>query len=146
NSGVNKTTTSIFLESAYFNPISVRKTAKRHSLSTDASFRFERGINPNITDYALRRAAILIVEVAGGEISSDLIDIYPKRIEDHQVFLNFEKVTKLIGEEIPKETIQEILSSLEMKVTNLTESGVGITIPAYRNDVTRDVDVVEEIL
>ena len=146
DSGVNETTTSIFLESAYFNPVSVRKTAKRHSLSTDASFRFERGINPNIADYALRRAAILIVEVAGGEISSDLIDIYPKRIEDHQVFLNFEKVTKLIGEEISPETIKEILTSLEMKIINLTETGIGISIPAYRNDVTRDVDVVEEIL
>ncbi|MGB3343276.1 MAG: phenylalanine--tRNA ligase subunit beta [Aequorivita sp.] len=146
NSGVNETTTSIFLESAYFNPVSVRKTAKRHNLSTDASFRFERGINPNIADYALRRAAILIVEVAGGEISSDLIDIYPKRIEDHQVFLNFEKVTKLIGEEISPETIKEILTSLEMKIINLTETGIGISIPAYRNDVTREVDVVEEIL
>lgn len=146
NSGVNETTTSIFLESAYFNPISVRKTAKRHGLSTDASFRFERGVNPSIADYALRRAAILIVEVAGGEISSDLLDIYPKRIDDHQVFLNFEKVTKLIGEEISTETIKEILTSLEMKIINLTETGIGITIPAYRNDVTRDVDVVEEIL
>lgn len=146
NSGVTETTTSIFLESAFFNPVSVRKTAKRHNLSTDASFRFERGINPNITDYALRRAAILIVEVAGGEISSDLIDIYPKRIEDHQVFLNFEKVTKLIGEKISPETIKEILTSLEMKIINLTETGIGISIPAYRNDVTRDVDVVEEIL
>lgn len=146
NSGVNETTTSIFLESAYFNPVSVRKTAKRHNLSTDASFRFERGINPNIADYALRRAAILIVEVAGGEISSDLIDVYPKRIEDHQVFLNFEKVTKLIGEEISPETIKEILTSLEMKIINLTETGIGISIPAYRNDVTREVDVVEEIL
>lgn len=145
-SGVTETTTSIFLESAFFNPVSVRKTAKRHNLSTDASFRFERGINPNITDYALRRAAILIVEVAGGEISSDLIDIYPKRIEDHQVFLNFEKVTKLIGEKISPETIKEILTSLEMKIINLTETGIGISIPAYRNDVTRDVDVVEEIL
>ena len=146
NSGVTETTTSIFLESAYFNPISIRKTAKRHSLSTDASFRFERGINPNITDYALRRAAILIVEVAGGEVSCDLIDIYPKRIEDHQVFLNFEKVTKLIGEKISPEIIKEILTSLEMKIINLTETGIGISIPAYRNDVTRDVDVVEEIL
>src|SRR5690606_35317076 len=146
DSGVNETTTSIFLESAYFNPVSVRKTAKRHSLSTDASFRFERGINPNIADYALRRAAILIVEVAGGEISSDLIDIYPKRIEDHQVLLNVEKVTKLIGEEISPETIKDIFTVLEMKIINLAETGIGISITAYRNDVTLDVDVVEEIL
>jgi len=146
NSGVTESTTSIFLESAYFNPVSIRKTAKRHSLSTDASFRFERGIDPNITDYALRYAAILIIKVAGGQITSDLVDIYPKKIEDHQVFLNFEKANKLIGEEIPKETIKEILTSLEMKVNNVTETGIGMTIPAYRNDVTRDVDVIEEIL
>jgi phenylalanyl-tRNA synthetase beta chain len=146
NSGVTEKTTSIFLESAYFNPVNIRKTAKRHSLSTDASFRFERGIDPNITDYALRHAAILILQVAGGQITSDLIDIYPKKIEDHQVFLNFEKANKLIGEEIPKETIKEILTSLEMKINNVTETGLGMTIPAYRNDVTRDVDVIEEIL
>ncbi len=146
NSGVTAETTNIFLESAYFNPVSIRKTAKRHSLSTDASFRFERGIDPNITDYALRHAAILIVQVAEAQITSDLIDLYPKRIEDHQVFLNFEKANKLIGEEIPKETIKDILTSLEMKITNITETGLGMTIPSYRNDVTRDVDVIEEIL
>ncbi|AFL81937.1 phenylalanyl-tRNA synthetase, beta subunit [Aequorivita sublithincola DSM 14238] len=146
NSGVSDTTTSIFLESAYFNPVSIRKTAKRHSLSTDASFRFERGIDPNITDYALRYASILILQVAGGEITSDLVDIYPKKIEDHQVFLNYEKANALIGEEIPKETIKDILTSLEMKITNVTETGLGMSIPAYRNDVTRDVDVIEEIL
>ncbi len=146
NSGVTEETTSIFLESAYFNPVSVRKTAKRHGLSTDASFRFERGIDPNVTDYVLRYAAILIVQLAGGQITSDLIDVYPKKIEDHQVFLNFEKADKLIGEEIPKETIKEILTALEMKINNITETGIGMTIPAYRNDVTRDVDVIEEIL
>ena len=146
NSGVTEKTKSIFLEGAYFNPVSIRKTAKRHGLSTDASFRFERGIDPNITDYALRHAAILIVQIAEGQITSDLVDIYPKKIEDHQVFLNFEKANKLIGEEIPKETIKEILTSLEMKVNNVTETGIGMTIPAYRNDVTRDVDVIEEIL
>src|SRR5690606_18970534 len=132
NSGVTEETTSIFLESAYFNPVSIRKTAKRHGLSTDASFRFERGIDPNIADYALRHAAILILQIAEGQITSDLIDIYPKKIEDHQVFLNFEKADRLIGEEIPKETIKEILTSLEMKVNNVTETGIGMTIPAYR--------------
>ncbi|HBL78719.1 MAG TPA: phenylalanine--tRNA ligase subunit beta, partial [Aequorivita sp.] len=146
NSGVTETTTSIFLESAYFNPVSIRKTAKRHGLSTDASFRFERGIDPNIADYALRYASILILKVAGGQITSDLVDIYPKKIEDHQVFLTFDKANKLIGEELPKETIKDILTSLEMKVSNVTETGIGMTIPAYRNDVTRDVDVIEEIL
>ena len=146
HSGVTESTTSIFLESAYFNPVSVRKTAKRHGLNTDASFRFERGIDPNTCEYALRRAAILIQEVAGGEITSEVTDIYQNKIEDHQVFLNFENTTKLIGQEIPKETIKSILSSLEIKINNVTESGLGMTIPAYRNDVTREADVIEEIL
>ena len=146
DSGVSDTTTEIFLESAFFNPVSIRKTAKRHALNTDASFRFERGIDPNITEYALMRAALLIKVVAGGEITSDVVDIYPKKIEDHQVFLNFENTTKLIGEEIPRETIKEILTSLEIKIHNVTEAGLGMTIPAYRNDVTREADVIEEIL
>ena len=145
-SGVSDATTSIFLESAYFNPISVRRTAKRHGLNTDASFRFERGIDPNITEYALMRAAILIIEVAGGEITSDIVDIYPKKILDHQVFLQFDSATRLIGQEIPRETIKEILTSLDIKIENVTETGIGMTIPAYRNDVTREVDVIEEIL
>ncbi len=146
DSGVSESTESIFLESAYFNPVSIRKTAKRHALNTDASFRFERGIDPNITEYALMRAALLIKEIAGGEITSDVVDIYPKKIEDHQVFLNFENTTNLIGEEIPRETIKEILTSLDIKINNVTEAGIGMTIPAYRNDVTREADVIEEIL
>ena len=120
NSGVSNETKSIFLEAAYFNPVSIRKTAKRHTLNTDASFRFERGIDPNITEYALKRAALLITEIAGGEITSDLIDEYPNKIEDSQVFLSFENTTKLIGEELPKETIKGILSALEIKVNNVT--------------------------
>ncbi|MCW9038612.1 phenylalanine--tRNA ligase subunit beta, partial [Altibacter sp.] len=146
HSGVTEKTTSIFLESAYFDPVSIRKTAKRHNLNTDASFRFERGIDPNITEYALMRAAILITEIAGGETTSDVVDIYPKKINDHQVVLNFENTARLIGEEIPKETIKSILTSLEIKVNNVTETGIGMTIPAYRNDVIREVDVIEEIL
>lgn len=146
NSGVSETTTKIFLESAYFNPVSIRKTAKRHGLNTDASFRFERGVDPNITEYALKRAALLILEVAGGEISSDIIDSYPNKIEDHQVLLNFNNVQKLIGQEIPRETIKQIVTSLEMKINNVTDAALGLTIPAYRNDVTREVDVIEEIL
>lgn len=146
DSGVNENTTAIFLESAYFNPVSVRKTAKRHALNTDASFRFERGIDPTITSYALKRAALLIQEVAGGEITSDIVDIYPKKIEDFQVFLNFEKVTKVIGEELPKEIIKKILVSLDIKVTNVTEAGLGLVIPSYRVDVQREIDVIEEIL
>jgi len=146
HSGVSEATTGIFLESAYFNPVSIRRTAKRHGLNTDASFRFERGIDPNITEYALIRAALLIQEVAGGEITSDIVDVYPKKIEDHQVFLNFCNATKLIGEELPREVIKSILTSLDIKINNVTESGIGMTIPAYRNDVTREVDVIEEIL
>jgi phenylalanyl-tRNA synthetase beta chain len=98
DSGVTESTTSIFLESAYFNPVSIRKSAKRHGLNTDASFRFERGIDPNICEYALKRAALLIQEIAGGEITSDIIDIYPNKIKDFEVRLSFENAKKLIGE------------------------------------------------
>lgn len=146
HSGVSEGTTSIFLESAYFNPVSVRKSAKRHGLNTDASFRFERGIDPNITEYALKRAALLIQEVAGGEITSDIVDIYSNKIEDFQVRLSFENAKKLIGEEIPKEIIKRILTSLEIKVNSVTETGLGLMVPAYRNDVTREADIIEEIL
>jgi phenylalanyl-tRNA synthetase beta chain len=146
NSGVTETTTSIFLESAYFNPVSVRKSAKRHGLNTDSSFRFERGIDPNITEYALKRAALLIKEIAGGEITSDIVDIYPKKIEDFPVFLNFEKTTKLIGQELSKETIKKILASLDIKVTTVSDAGLGLIIPSYRVDVQREIDVIEEIL
>ena len=146
NSGVSKSTTSIFLESAYFNPISVRKTAKRHALNTDASFRFERGIDPEMTEYALKRAVLLIQEVAGGEVTSDIIDIYPKKIEDFSVFLNYVKAFKLIGEELPKETIKKIIASLDIKINSSSDGGLGLIIPSYRVDVQREVDVIEEIL
>lgn len=146
NSGVTENTTRIFLESAYFNPVSVRKSAKRHGLNTDASFRFERGIDPNITEYALKRAALLIQELAGGEITSDIIDIYPNKIKDFEVRLSFENAAKLIGEELPRETIKRILTSLEIKVNNVTETGLGLTVPAYRNDVQREADIIEEVL
>ena len=146
NSGVSENTNTIFLESAYFNPVAIRKTAKRHTLSTDASFRFERGIDPSITEYALKRAAILIQEVAGGEITSDIIDVYQKKIEDFSVVLNFNNVSKIIGQEIPKETIKKILVSLDIKVTSVSESSLGLIIPAYRVDVQREIDVIEELL
>jgi phenylalanyl-tRNA synthetase beta chain len=145
-SGVTENTTSIFLESAYFNPVFIRKTAKRHGLSTDASFRFERGIDPTITEYALKRAAILIKEIAGGEITSDIVDIYQKKVEDFQILLNFNKVNKIIGQEIPKETIKKILVSLDIKVNSVSDAGLGLIIPAYRVDVQREIDVIEEIL
>lgn len=146
NSGVSESTTAIFLESAYFNPVAIRKTAKRHGLSTDASFRFERGIDPEITEYALKRAALLILEVAGGEITSDIIDVYPKKLEGFSVFLNYEKTFKLIGQELPKETIKKIVASLDIKANSSSDAGLGLQIPAYRVDVQREVDVIEEIL
>jgi phenylalanyl-tRNA synthetase beta chain len=145
-SGVTENTSSIFLESAYFNPVSIRKTAKRHQLNTDASFRFERGIDPNITEYALKRAALLIQEVAGGEITSDIVDVYPKKIADFPVVLNFNNVKKIIGQELPKETIKNILASLEIKVNSVSDAGLGLVIPSYRVDVQREIDVIEEIL
>jgi phenylalanyl-tRNA synthetase beta chain len=146
NSGVSETTNSIFLESAYFNPVSIRKSAKRHQLNTDASFRFERGIDPTITEYALKRAALLIQEVAGGEITSDIVSIYQKKIEDFTVFLNFQNVARIIGQELPKDTIKQILASLEIKINSVSDAGLGLTIPAYRVDVQREIDVIEEIL
>ncbi|MDA9929495.1 phenylalanine--tRNA ligase subunit beta [Flavobacteriaceae bacterium] len=146
DSGVTAQTTAVFLESAYFNPVSIRKSAKRHGLSTDASFRFERGIDINLVEEALKRAALLIKELAGGQISSDIIDLYPKKEENYQVFLTFKRIYSLIGEEIPTGAIKSILSSLEIRVNNVTESGLGLTIPFYRVDVQREVDVIEEIL
>ncbi|QTE23672.1 phenylalanine--tRNA ligase subunit beta [Polaribacter cellanae] len=145
-SGVTENTTSIFLESAYFNPVSVRKTAKRHALNTDASFRFERGIDINMTEYALKRAALLIEEYAGGKMASDISDFYPVKLEDFQVFLSYENAYRLIGQEIPRETIKNILASLEIKINSETEGGLGLTIPSYRTDVQREADIIEEIL
>ncbi len=145
-SGVTENTKTIFLESAYFNAVSIRKTAKRHALNTDASFRFERGTDPEVVVLALKRAALLISEIANGTVVSDIIDIYPNKIEDFQVHLSYERVHKLIGEEIPTETIKNILASLDIKINNQTKSGLGLTIPSYRVDVTREADIVEEIL
>lgn len=146
NTGVTEDTKSIFLESAYFDPVSIRQTAKRHSLSTDASFRFERGIDINNVEYSLRRAAVLIKELTGGDITSDVVDVYPKKKENYQVFLSFEKVDKLIGQEIDRDTIKSILASLDIQAKSVTESGLGLEIPFYRTDVQREVDVIEEIL
>ncbi len=146
NHGITDKTHSIFLESAFFNPISVRKTAKSHSINSDASFRFERGIDIEMVDYALKRAAILICEVCDGKICSDIIDEYPKKPEPKSILLNYEKTNKLIGKNIPSEEIKSILTSLDFKINNITETGVGITVPLYRHDVTRECDVVEEIL
>lgn len=145
-SGVTEKTTDIFLESAYFNPTWVRKTARRHGLSTDSSFRFERGADPVNTVYVLKRAAMLVKKLAGGEIEGEVRDIYPVPVEKAQVRLSYEKTNKLIGKEIPKENVRSILSSLEIEIENETDNELTLRIPTYRVDVTRDVDVIEDIL
>ncbi|NLY25124.1 MAG: phenylalanine--tRNA ligase subunit beta [Bacteroidales bacterium] len=145
-SGVTEKTKDIFLESAYFHPTWVRKTARRHGLSTDSSFRFERGADPNNTVYVLKRAALLIKELAGGVIEGEIRDIYPTPVERAAVILSFKKVHSLIGKEIPKETIKAILHSLEIAIEKESDSELTLRIPTYRVDVTRDVDVIEEIL
>ena len=147
DSGVSKETNTIFIESAYFDPISVRKSAKHHNLSTDSSYRFERGVDPNTTKYALKRAVLMIKEICKGSIvSSDLIDLYPKTLEDTQIILGFDKIQKIIGQKIEKETIKNIVSSLDIKINSITESNLGLSIPHFRNDVKREADVIEEIL
>jgi len=144
--GITSETKSIFLESAYFDPISIRKTAKHHGINSDASFRFERGICIDSVEYALKRAAILICELCDGNISSDIIDEFAKKPDEVSILLNFDKTNKLIGQEIPREEIKSILTSLDFKINNITETGVGITVPFYRHDITRECDVIEEIL
>jgi len=146
DSGVSDSTVNIFLESAYFNPVWIRKTARRHGLNTDASFRFERGCDPNNTVYVLKRAALLIKELAGGTISSDIVDVYPTSIQPFEVAVTFNKINSLIGKEIPRETIKDILQSLEIKIISETEEGMKLHVPTYRVDVQRDVDVIEDIL
>jgi phenylalanyl-tRNA synthetase beta chain len=145
-SGVTEQTTSIFLEAAFFNPVSVRKTAKRHALNTDASFRFERTVNPNTVIWALKRAALLIKEVAGGSVSSEVIDIYPTPIENVIVDFSYDKCDKLIGEAIDRNTIKDILENLEIEVLEENTGGLKLSVPPYRADVQREVDVIEEIL
>lgn len=145
-SGVTEKTVNVFLESAYFNPVSIRKTARRHGLNTDASFRFERGCDPLNTIYVLKRCALLIQEVAGGTISSDITDIYPQEIKPFEVEISIDKIHSLIGKEIGKENIETILNALEMKIVERSESGYLLHIPPYRVDVQRDVDVIEDIL
>ena len=146
NSGITNNTNTVFLESAYFNPVYIRKTARRHGLNTDASFRFERGTDPNGTIYALKRAALLIKEIAGGYISSEISDIYNNKIDNFKVTLRFKQVNRIIGEEIPKETIIKIIKGLEIKIDNQTDDYLNISIPPYRVDVQREADVIEEIL
>ena len=146
DSGSTEATTNVFIESAYFHPTWVRKTARRHGLNTDASFRFERGIDPNITIYCLKFAAIMVKELAGGTISSEIKDVCVAPAQDFIVELAYEKVNSLVGKVIPVETIKSIVKSLEMKVTNETAEGLTLAVPPYRVDVQRDCDVIEDIL
>ena len=145
-SGTYETTKNVVLESAYFHPTWIRKSARRHGLSTDASFRFERGVDPNGTIYALQQAAILCKELAGGKVSMDIVDVYPEKMENAVVDLSYQYVHGLVGKEIPTDKIKAICESLEMKVLEETAEGLKLEIPAYRVDVTRPCDVVEDIL
>ena len=146
NSGVSESTKTIFLESAYFNPIAVRKAAKSHALNTDASFRFERGVDPNITKNAVIQAIEMIQEIAGGKLVGDILEHYPTKIEDHYIILRFSKIEQILGTKIHREKIKEILKSLEIVVLNEIQNGLELSVPAYRADVTREIDVIEEIL
>ena len=145
-SGTYETTRNVVLESAYFHPTWIRKSARRHGLSTDASFRFERGVDPNGTIYALKQAALLCKELAGGKISMEVCDEYPVKMDNPRVTLEFDYVNTLIGKTIPVETIKSICESLEMKVLAETAESLELEVPAYRVDVTRPCDVVEDIL
>lgn len=146
NSGISDTTTSVFLESAYFNPVSIRKSAKRHGLSTDASFRYERGTDPNILHYALKRAATLMCELAGGYVSSEIIDVRNSEVEDFKVEFSIERCNRLIGKEIGAEKIKAILEGLDIKITAECGDQLTLAVAPYRVDVQREVDVIEEIL
>ena len=145
-SGTYETTKNVVLESAYFHPTWIRKSARRHGLSTDASFRFERGVDPNGTIYALQQAAILCKELAGGKVSMEICDVYPEPMQNAVVDLSYKYVHDLVGKDIPVENIKSICESLEMKVLEETAEGLKLEIPAYRVDVTRPCDVVEDIL
>ncbi|MCK5856463.1 MAG: phenylalanine--tRNA ligase subunit beta [Bacteroidales bacterium] len=144
--GVENNTTNIFLESAYFDSVAVRKTSKLHNLKTDASFRFERGADPNITVYALKRTALLIKEIAGGTIASEIIDIYPKPIEKWKIELRFKQLERMIGQVIPTDMVKSILLDLDIEIEKETELGLSLIIPTFKVDVTREADIIEEVL
>ncbi len=146
SSGVTSSTTSIFLESAYFAPVGIRRSSNRHDIKTDASFRFERGADPEMTVFALQRAAILIREIAGGEISSDVVDVYPEHMDATHLDLEFQFADRLIGKKIPRSEIKDILKDLDFKVLKENDQGLSLSVPSYRVDVTREADVVEEVL
>jgi len=145
-SGVTDQTRNVFLESACFNPVSVRKTARRHDLQTDASFRFERGSDPNITVWALKRAALLIKELAGGTISSEIVDIYPRKIEKKVVEVSYDNINRLTGKEVNRKDIKKILTALDIDITDTDRDTFTCKVPTYRVDVSREADIIEEIL
>ena len=145
-SGISEGTKNVFLESAYFSPDYVRRTSLKHGLKTDSAFRFERGTDPWRTVYALKRAALLIKELAGGEISSDIIDVYPREIKPYEILMKFKNIDRLIGKKLDRETIYEILKYLDIEIRDITDEGFTAIVPPYRVDVTREADVVEEIL
>lgn len=146
DSGIGDDTTDVFIESAYFNPVWVRKTAKRFGLNTDASFRFERGIDPNMQVYAAKRAALLMKELAGGTIASDITDVYPAPIADFVFDISFAHIDALIGKHIPEETVRTILDALEVRVLREKEGVLTVAVPPYRVDVQREADLIEDIL
>ncbi len=145
-SGVNEGTSNIFLESAYFQPSSIRKTSKHHDIKTDASFRFERGTDPNITVFALKRAALMIKEIAGGTISSNIVDNYPSPVANNIISVKYEGIDSLIGKKIERRTIKNILTSLDIKILSENKNELELEIPAFKVDVYREADVIEEIL
>ena len=145
-SGVSESTKAIFLESAYFNPVSIRKSSKSHGLKTDASFRYERGADPEITIYALKRAAMLFHEFAGAKVVGDIVEFYPKKIERAKISVDFRRVENLIGKKIGEKTIVEILKYLDYEILSSNSAGVELSVPGYRVDVTRECDVIEDIL
>ena len=145
-SGVSAETKTIFLESAYFNPVAIRKASKFHGLNTDASFRFERGVDPNNARTALTHAIQLIHELAGGKLVGDILESYPEKIKDHYVVFRYSKIDQILGTKIHREKIKEILKSLEITILNEIQNGLELSIPVYRADVTREIDVIEEVL
>jgi len=146
DSGISEETTTVFLEAAYFNPVSVRKTAKRHTLSTDASFRFERGVDVDLVPYALQRAAQLIVEVAGGHRASEMIDLYPNPIQKRSVTLRYDRCATVLGHKLDTDKIKNVLVSLDFEIQSENNESVSLLVPNYRVDVDREIDVIEEIL
>ena len=145
-SGITSSTKRVFLESAYFNPVSIRKSSKRHQIKTDASFRYERGADPEMVPYAIKRAAILFQELAGATVAGDIIDIYPEKIDRAVVEIDFERVERLIGKRIGRESILNILEYLEYDILKSDNTGASLSVPCYRVDVTRECDIVEDVL